>query len=122
VHVILRGAFCKRIWCDARLGTLVIRYGQGPPDRVPLWLGYNFRNDRSDPNCVHELTSPWAREVVRTPTTGSETESTADMLTVPVDPRRRVIGFEVRSLARERTGDAWPILNLSGLTFETGRC
>jgi hypothetical protein len=43
------------------------------------------------------------------------------MLTVPVDPRRRIVAIEVESLARQRTGDAWPFFVLSGLTIETGK-
>jgi hypothetical protein len=60
VHLLLAGSYAKRIWRDARLGTLHIVYSAGPQDAVPLWLGYNFRNDNvTDPQCVGEATSPW---------------------------------------------------------------
>jgi hypothetical protein len=87
-----------------------------------LWLGYNFRNDNvADPQCVGDLTSPWARETTRWADPAWGGAYVRDMLTVPVDPRRRVVAVEVQSHAWARTGDAWPFLTLSGLTIETNR-
>jgi hypothetical protein len=121
-HLLLCGSYAKGIWRDARLGTLIVSYSAGLPDRVPLWLGHNFRNDNiADPECVGETSSPWTREVARWVNPARGEAYVRDMMTAPLDPRRRLVGIEIQSHARARTGDAWPFFCLSGLTIETGR-